>query len=529
MTALNGINQVDLGAREQIEALKEKVGLERDGAIYGICADFENNTIERIGASIGMNGGDDFDGLGPWNRKRCNLTNDGVVLAYYGDENYTEFGKTLVEIKKDGIVYPIGTDVQVMVEQPKFYYRVEPLKLKNISISQRCLFVAPFYNGLNAVKETKISLKINSRYELSTTVMPGRNFYDAIEYLLTDLSYINIYEERVRVGHLINRENRGEAGGSGSFLIESINKLENTFSSIYISNPEGNPEFEEIPSFICNNYKESIGQGIQKCNYYITKHKKSNFKLHPTFVNDDGKEFDYIYLSAYKISKDLNSGRGISKKGEKYFAEYYGDSSQGLEKMIKLNSNNHYFYSINHYSLSALLFAIEYCSFNIKKEMGSTGDRNEFVGSTSILGNKTGEVISGEIIDKTYRGEENVYGDYTMLGGIKLFIDNGMVTFKISNKYNILDFSVLNYKINHYHIGGYVSLFTYLNDYDYLFLPIENNGNSNNLISSYVSLTEVKGLEFNKTRAMTTSSQAFLSLNYSSNYSTYGGRSVYAK
>ncbi|MDE7362056.1 MAG: hypothetical protein K2N38_09000 [Oscillospiraceae bacterium] len=45
-------------------------------------------------------------------RHRCNIS-DGEVLAYYGDENF----------KAD------GSNSQVMVKQPKFYYSVVPLKL----------------------------------------------------------------------------------------------------------------------------------------------------------------------------------------------------------------------------------------------------------------------------------------------------------------------------------------------------------------------------------------------------------------
>ncbi|WP_202946903.1 hypothetical protein, partial [Rhodanobacter thiooxydans] len=40
--------------------------------------------------------------------------------------------KTTVEITKNSVTYPVGTIVQVMVEQPKFYYKVVPLKLEKI-------------------------------------------------------------------------------------------------------------------------------------------------------------------------------------------------------------------------------------------------------------------------------------------------------------------------------------------------------------------------------------------------------------
>ncbi len=50
-------------------------------------------------------------------RKRCNVADNGTITAYYGDTNYADD----------------GTNGQVMVYQPKFYYKVVPLKLeKNV-------------------------------------------------------------------------------------------------------------------------------------------------------------------------------------------------------------------------------------------------------------------------------------------------------------------------------------------------------------------------------------------------------------
>lgn len=52
----------------------------------------------------------DFNSIAPWvNVRRCNLADNGTVNAYYGDASY-----------KDD-----GTNGQVMVEIPKFYYKYE--------------------------------------------------------------------------------------------------------------------------------------------------------------------------------------------------------------------------------------------------------------------------------------------------------------------------------------------------------------------------------------------------------------------
>ncbi|WP_202946828.1 hypothetical protein, partial [Rhodanobacter spathiphylli] len=87
----------------------------------------------RLAGAVGKNPGADFDSINAFGgRKRCILTDDGVVLAYYGEPGYSETGKTTVEITKNSVTYPVGTIVQVMVEQPKFYYKVVPLKLEKI-------------------------------------------------------------------------------------------------------------------------------------------------------------------------------------------------------------------------------------------------------------------------------------------------------------------------------------------------------------------------------------------------------------
>lgn len=104
-----------------------------DTDVYGVEIDMTNKTFKRLAGSIGKNAGADFDNINAFKRRRCNVTDTGVVLAYYGDSNYTESGLTTVEIVKDNVTYPVGTPVQVMVEQPKFYYKVVPLTVEQIA------------------------------------------------------------------------------------------------------------------------------------------------------------------------------------------------------------------------------------------------------------------------------------------------------------------------------------------------------------------------------------------------------------
>lgn len=104
-----------------------------DADIYGVEVDFKNKKFTRLAGAVGKTPGDAFDGIKAFGgRRRCNVTDAGKVIAYYGDAGYSETGALTSTINIDDNNYPVGTKVQVMVEQPKFYYKVVPLELEKI-------------------------------------------------------------------------------------------------------------------------------------------------------------------------------------------------------------------------------------------------------------------------------------------------------------------------------------------------------------------------------------------------------------
>ena len=83
-------------------------GTYNNNDIIGLEIDYSNKTFTRLQGAKGLNAGADFDKftmLG--GRKRCNVADDGTITAWYGDANYTDD----------------GSNGQVMVYQPKFYYQ----------------------------------------------------------------------------------------------------------------------------------------------------------------------------------------------------------------------------------------------------------------------------------------------------------------------------------------------------------------------------------------------------------------------
>lgn len=102
-----------------VEDIKAYIGY-TDDDIVGLCADYENKTFTRLAGAVGLSANSDFDKFTMYGgRRRCNVLDDGTITAYYGDENYTED----------------GSNGQVMVFQPAFYYKVVPLKLEKNSDS----------------------------------------------------------------------------------------------------------------------------------------------------------------------------------------------------------------------------------------------------------------------------------------------------------------------------------------------------------------------------------------------------------
>lgn len=108
-----------------------------DADIYGVEVDFKNKKFTRLAGAENLTSGADFDKLTPWGgRKRCNVTDAGKIIAYYGDAGFSETGVLTSAITVGegdaAVTYAVGTKVQVMVEQPKFYYKVVPLELEKI-------------------------------------------------------------------------------------------------------------------------------------------------------------------------------------------------------------------------------------------------------------------------------------------------------------------------------------------------------------------------------------------------------------
>ena len=100
-----------------IEALI-RTGVYQAKDAVGAEVDYENRSIGRAQEATGMTDFNKYSMYG--GRKRCTVADDGSIIAFYGDANYTED----------------GSNGQVMVYQPKFYYQRIPINTTNSDIGK---------------------------------------------------------------------------------------------------------------------------------------------------------------------------------------------------------------------------------------------------------------------------------------------------------------------------------------------------------------------------------------------------------
>lgn len=173
-----------------VDDVKAYIGY-TDEDIAGVCVDYENKTFKRLAGAVNLSQGADFNKFQMYGgRKRCNVSDDGTINAFYGDEGYTED----------------GSNGQVMVFQPKFYYKVVPLKLEkntdsgigyhlrkaNYYVSSKPktgfkLHPAFYDENGNAINYILFSADEGSMYDVSAKAYVNDNVDESITYEDGDL------------------------------------------------------------------------------------------------------------------------------------------------------------------------------------------------------------------------------------------------------------------------------------------------------------------------------------------------------
>lgn len=120
--------------------------------VIGLDMDYETNSFMRTQQAVSLSSGADFNQFSMYGgRTRCNVADDGTIIAFYGQADYRED----------------GSNGQVMVYQPKFYYKRIIYKMQELSRG-------------NAIKHEGLLLSSvdYSGFKLAPI------FYDGLDYVL---------------------------------------------------------------------------------------------------------------------------------------------------------------------------------------------------------------------------------------------------------------------------------------------------------------------------------------------------------
>ena len=241
-----------------ISDLAGYVGFTEDD-IYGVEVDFVNKIFTRLAGAAEKTGGADFDSIDAFGgRKRCNLSDTGVVNAYYGESGYIED----------------GSNGQVMVEQPKFYYKIVPLKMEKNDAAE--ISTVMFTAGASTSGNIKVTL---NGIAFTVEVTSG----DTATGIAT----------KVRAATFTG----WTTGGIGASVIFTATKASTKSATTFSSGATG------ASATVTRTQAGYIGKGfkLRKARYYISTTKKLGFKIHPAFIKN-GVEKEKIYLSAYEAS-----------------------------------------------------------------------------------------------------------------------------------------------------------------------------------------------------------------------------------
>lgn len=466
----NDVNAHWADTTQDISDIKGYIGYTEDD-IYGVEVDYANRTFAMLAGAVGKTPGADFDSILAFGgRRRCNLADNGTVNAYYGDPGYIED----------------GSNGQVMVEQPKFYYKVVPLKMeKNDEVE---IASVAFTAGASA--DGNITITLNG-VAFNVAVANG-DTATAVATKVRDTSFAG-----------------WTTGGSGTTVTFTATKVGVRSATTFTDTGTTG-----VTATVTRTQVGYIGKGfkLRKARYYVSMTKKPGFKVHPAFVKN-GVEVNKIYLSAYEGSLFDVSDSAYMLNDEQIadFTVSDGDmlSSRANAKPISgltqdltrrkcgiLAENRGTGWSQQYAATAAcsqLLLTVEYAILNSQTAIGrgvvdkasGEGNESEITGATTLLGNASGMAAgTNGLTSITYRGEENFWGNiWKFTDGMNIYCDiaNNVHDLYIADNAFAESKNTDNYKNAGITLAtkeGYVSAMAYNEEFDWLFVPAETLGDS---------------------------------------------------
>jgi predicted heme/steroid binding protein len=380
-------------------------------------------------------------------------------------------------ITKAGATYSIGTKVQVMVEQPKFYYKVVPLQLDKITFSEVDTI------AITAGAATSGNITINLDGKDFTVAVTAGDSTTAVATKIRNATYTG-----------------WTTSGSGTSIIFTSTTPGERITATFNGGTTG----ATATVTKTQTGKEGKGFHLRKARYYVSDTKKAGFKLHPAFIHN-GKEKNFIYLSAYEgtiydvsasayILDDAGVGDFTATTGDKLCSIANAKPASGLSQALtraaaRTLANNRgggwqqtYAATV---SATQLLFLIEYASLNTQSTIGfgvsktddGTTNMADPTGATTLLGNASG-VTNTSI---TYRGEENFWMNlWKWVDGINIYTNGENFLYVADNSFadNVSTAPYKDVGFAPARLSGYVSAFGYSEDFDWLFIASETAGDA---------------------------------------------------
>lgn len=361
-----------------------------------------------------------------------------------------------------------------------------------------------------------------------------------------DIVGLNIQYTSTKTVSYINSNNQASGldfnkytmyGGRMRCLVDNSGAIQAFYGdSNYTDNPaNGYQVMVYQPKFYYKRTANNINQYnqipcIESQTIQISATQEPGFIIHPLFIDDNGNELEYVLLSAYEGSieiednvsyKDIEYGDDFLIKGK--LSSVSGAQPISGEKNILnvttaealANNRGAGWHILNSKALSAeqILEMIEFGALNLQNTFSNGICDNQLknayqncsasTGATKLLGNTTGVASQtyyahpsniyqfGEKLNSiSYRGYENPWGNIWQLIGDVLIDDISKVEHIVylCNDYNYSTTINDNYS----RVGrilapsaGWISCFSYSAEHNQLFLPGNVGDNSLGLIGDY--------------------------------------------
>ena len=174
--------------------------------VLGLEIDYENLICTRLEDAAELRAGADFDEFPMYGgRKRCNVADNGAINAFYGEDSYRDD----------------GSNGQVMVYQPKFYYKRVIADREQNKVNREELYIC---------EEAQDGFKLHPLFldesgtELDYILLPayeGCTYNSSSGYNLTDAAGINVNADKLS-SIAGAKPMSGENNNIGAFDIEQL-------------------------------------------------------------------------------------------------------------------------------------------------------------------------------------------------------------------------------------------------------------------------------------------------------------------